>query len=1275
MKVIKKYFKLVFCFMAFALCSFLMVFAPTMTAMAAASNITNYAKTINSINMKKVVDANEGLVIPFLTGSFAANGYGIKVVDPAGYTHTCKLTSAKEFAVETVSSNPVTQNDNGYFEIAEEGVKVSALTSGNYQIVYIVTEDNKEFYSNIYNVTVKNVSYELDFTNDDGTINLIKPEVNAGDRIEVPVPSAKEIGEDGDKTKLDPEKEISVSYNGNTIKLSKPGAETAFFKDEDGKYYIQTSVVDENAKNQGIYKIQYTYKRGVNRPTKTVTIKVTKDFKTPENFKVSTAPTFNKFELGQKDIELPKLIAKNEYQDNVDYNIKSIKIEKESDSSIYQLLENNDRTFDMTLEKFNGVNAETDSYDKLKGNYVITYTLVGAYEGNDKNEITYTKRIENVTISSKPTIKMVYDYDANGTMKDKDFVTTAKPESAETQLQNKYGYDQIILPAVYAEDAVSKSNELIVVRYLRNVNSSTIYYVDNLKYNSSTGELEEVQSTETGYNHSDDANIGNINKAVQFKFAADDAKAKTYDGTYQLEYRVIAKNIAKRESTLTVSGSTKYTFAVLPYAIEEYKATTPTAEITNVTDKISVDRNESLNVKITAKDDDDTRLKNVVYYFYGDDAESIKTVAGLADLIKTNASKSDYNPDRKAHALDRNTFHTFLAGQGYTGLTQAKLNESGSAYVVEFDNDENEGANKDAGAATIVVVSYNDYGNVDIDARTVYFKDTTDAHAPVAKIIETGDFNSDCSALTDSSKAKIGKTIVLPTISYEDTDETLLTNVSYYIGSPLSENAGLNYLSPSKKKYAGQQIVGGQITIEKAGEYVIVYTATDDAGNTTVSYFTFSVASDTKPLLSVNPTGEDITISGNTITAEAGSTIAFDTILRDGDSKAIVNGTVDVEIDDNGLDYSLSGDRDMSYTFNGVGKYTLTFTGSYNDKDAVPKVIYVNITARKLEWLDEFNIPEYADVDSDVYLPDVAASDNATVTVTVTPPSGSKLAKDVAKVSEDKEGNKGSFWHFVTNSTKGNYTIKYTATAADATLEKTFTIKVGDNVPPTIEFEHKEELEQDIVYDGTNQIQIKFDVKKTGNVEDRYFKIKATSNGETIYSYNLGLKITDITDGSTTAQNMYWTNLKYEIVGDSSALTKDSDNENLYLISGTGTFTIKLTMTDDNGNETVENIVFKVVDKAEAEEKNDTVVGVVLIVISLVVLAGVILFFMFTGKKGGSKKTRKVVKSAKAKAKKLEENKEEVKVEEKVEEEIPATEETTEEVEENNEAKEGEIEE
>lgn len=1256
MKVVKKYFKLALCFMAFALCSFFMVFAPTVTAVAAQSLVAQEVaglSTIKSIKIKSEVNASEGLLIPFATG--VSSTYQIKVVDPSGYTHTAKLNSANSFVVE----EEVTLNGNGYFSLVEgSGVKVSALTSGNYQIVYVLNKDGQDLYSSVYNVNVKNNSYELDFAN-----TLIKNEVktssNASDRIEIPVPSAKVVGdEDADAVKLDPTKEISVSYNGTSISLSTEENSTDYIKDGD-KYYIQPS-------KAGIYKIQYTYKRGINRPTKTITIKVSDDFVAPTEFKVSTVPTFNSFELGEKGIELPNLTAQNEYNENVDYNVKSIKIEKESDSSIFQTLETGVMVFDMTLEAFQGVNESTDSYDKLKGNYNITYTLVDAYG----NECTYTRRIENVTISSKPTIKMVYDYEATGTMKGGDFTTSAEVVNADTQLKNKYGYEQIVVPAVYAEDAVSKSSELIVVRYLRNVNTSTLYYVDNLKYNTSTGELEEVTSNEVGYNYATklgvgdtDENtnpVGQINKAVRFQFTADGNDANCA-GTYQLEYRVIAKNIAKRENTLTVSGSTKYTFTVLSQATAQFDDVTPTVNITNLSTDIVADRTKTLNVKFTAKDDDDTRLKNVVYYYYGNKPTD-SLVADIKNIISTN----NLDADRTQHPLDNSDLFSGLKTDGYTGLTQAKLSEDGKGYDVVFDTT---GTNADATEATIVAISYNDYGNLSIDTRKVTFKNTNDSTAPTVLGVDFKDFKNDGIGLNDENKAVVGGTISLPILEYDDEDKTLITNVSYYVNSPETET-GLSYLSPMGFEAGSSKIVGGELTISRAGKYVIIYSATDDAGNTTITYFTFSVASNAKPVLTVNPVGDDVTISGNTVTAPEGTQINFDTIVRDGDDNSVVNGTVEVKFENNGLSYTTSGDKEFSYIFNGVGTYTLTFKATYNEKESVEKVIYVKTTAVALAWDGDFDIPEYADVDSYVYLPDVTTNKNAVVKVEVTTQNSAKLGEDVTKVFEDGDGNVGSFWRFKTNSSKGNYTVKYTAKTATETIEKTFTIKVGDNVPPTISYNHKDELKQDIVYDGTNQIQIKFDVKKTGAVADRYFKITATSNGEIIYSYDLGLSITDITDGSSNPTTMYWTDLKWEITGDN--VSQDADDENLWLISGTGTYTIKLSIKDSNDNETVENITFKVVSESSAKENKDTVVGVVLIVISVVVLVGVILFFLFTGKKGGSNKSRKLVKSSKKQVEKTQK-------EELVEDAntVETNEETVENVEEteNTEAKEGEIEE
>ena len=54
---------------------------------------------------------------------------------------------------------------------------------------------------------------------------------------------------------------------------------------------------------------------------------------------------------------------------------------------------------------------------------------------------------------------------------------------------------------------------------------------------------------------------------------------------------------------------------------------------------------------------------------------------------------------------------------------------------------------------------------------------------------------------------------------------------------------------------------------------------------------------------------------------------------------------------------------------------------------------------------------------------------------------------------------------------------------------------------------------------------------------------------------------------------------------------------------------------DANGNEATKSISFSVANKTEPKKVKDNVVGIVLIVVSVVILGGVILFFALAGKK------------------------------------------------------------
>ena len=143
MKVLKKYFKVVLCFMAFALCSFMFAFTPSISAaMAVNYTIAPYNAAINAIKMPTTeVDYSKTgakFRIPLLENYGLAEGvalkdstedYTIRVIDPAGYAHDYTIDGQ--------------ENDASYFKGIEEDTNdnnkkylvVNAKNDGDYKLI------------------------------------------------------------------------------------------------------------------------------------------------------------------------------------------------------------------------------------------------------------------------------------------------------------------------------------------------------------------------------------------------------------------------------------------------------------------------------------------------------------------------------------------------------------------------------------------------------------------------------------------------------------------------------------------------------------------------------------------------------------------------------------------------------------------------------------------------------------------------------------------------------------------------------------------------------------------------------------------------------------------------------------------------------------------------------------------------------------------------------------------------------------------------------------
>lgn len=1245
MKVLNKYFKAVLSFIAFAVFSFIFAINPSLSTYASLQYVSSdYDAVINAIKMpKKTIDAKqESFDIPLLTGTVLASNYTIRVIDPAGISH--------DYVPESGSNN--------YFKEGTDVVSVKSLMEGYYNIIYIATDGDRTFYSNTYKVYVDNVSYELDFTittgDNKGLKTLLPAKVKTNSNaILLPKGYVKVVGSEETGELVYP----VVKKNGAKIEVKESADQGDYYKDGENRYLKPST--------QGAYTIEYSSNKGAERPTKTYTIEVEDSFVAPtaDDIKIST-PNINGIELGKKDITLPSLTVKVN-DSSVEYNITSIRIENATKSHIYQVLTNNDRTFDMTKESFEG----NPSYKDMVGDYVVTYNIVDAY-GNAQ---TKSAVVSNVTDNTNPKVYMAYDYALNADGSVNGEVNT----KYQADLRLKYGYKEIVLPAIYAEDLTTEYNNsgMILYRALRKVgNSEKVYYLDNKKLED--GVLVDVNKGTDGYNYALAENAQpEYNKSITLKMFETDTEAEEkiseVAGEYELIYYVLTSGddvVKTQENYVYSSGTSQYRITISSDGNYTNETDIPSVKIENMRSSITKNDNEKVNLTITSSDTSDKYLKNVAFRYYG--ANPVNETR--SDVTKTDLEWDIYDAiydvthdetsdtyKQLCNVLDDVKFIEKM-NLTYTGFEIVSSKDANATnFTVDFANYDSAYGN----VAIIGAISLNDNGQIDTDTRIVNLVAVTDDVTPatVNSIVLNDLDEDDHDGIVDVDTLIFNQaeTITLPDVTFDNSEELSL-DVSYYINSngnytEFLPTTGFNYPESNVANTIFNKIEGGTLTTSAAGDYYVVYTATDAAGNVKTLFFTFSVQDSSNPYLTVNATakeGDTIKKSGNTITAEIGTTIDFERLVysSDGATDLTDSSVLSYNVESDNLGWSKMGSE---FTFKNEGTYTITFSATYNTTTIDPIVIYVNIEKPELEWtkISQNSTPvQTAGTNEEVILPYLTATqgkESAKISVEIKDPNG-KTDTCTAEAIEIVENIGGeeivkSAWKFTTlASVKGTYKITYTAQVGENKITKTFEIKVGDNVKPTIAINNKSKLEKDIVFNGTD-IEFNLDLTKTWNKEK--LNVIITANGKT-NSIETGLNITDITDTNTTPSKLSWSRLNVSLTGNNVS----SQGNNKYLITGKGKCTLTLSIKDNYDNERIETIEFNVIEENEVKEENDNVTGIVLIVVSLVVLAGVILFFVFTGKKGGSK-SKSTSKRAKNNKSSNEEKIEEVKASEVVVEE------------------------
>ena len=387
--------------------------------------------------------------------------------------------------------------------------------------------------------------------------------------------------------------------------------------------------------------------------------------------------------------------------------------------------------------------------------------------------------------------------------------------------------------------------------------------------------------------------------------------------------------------------------------------------------------------------------------------------------------------------------------------------------------------------------------------------------------------------------------------------------------------SGLKYVYDGAK----YSIEGGKIVTTVAGMYQVVITATDLAGNSLINSFQFEVNDTKAPVIEVD------TIQ---TTMELGKTYKLPAPVVKDDNVIIENKAASqVEFGDDCPSYEFNQGtlefkpkEEGTYTFRYVAEdqagnkaassyYTITVS------DTISPQIVINET-------DEFYISETAEYKNangevvNVSLPLFTADDAyngiKSLTVSVKDPDGDEITVET----------KDDHYEFTPNK-NGVFTVTYKAVDnANKTTTQVYSIKVGDVTAPTL----------------------------SGVVAPVTYNI-----GDTMSIQLANLSVVDDTDGTTIGTSAVNNNrLAITLTGPDGSeveLTKESDIYS-YEFTTAGNYTLKYTVKDSAGNEDDVVYSFEVKAKSNSTSVSEIAWGTALIVASVALIAGVVVYFIRT---------------------------------------------------------------
>ena len=863
-----------------------------------------------------------------------------------------------------------------------------------------------------------------------------------------------------------------------------------------------------------------------------------------------------------------------------------------------------------------------------KGNYFVTYTSTINSLGVESNILTYS--ILDVDDSTDPVLYLTGDYfiDADGkTYKDNTKAValddmeknellytigdTAHYVKSYYKLQPVDGTSDyavtVKIPAAYVKDNYSNAKGIKVTRNLYKRTNTT-----------ESGKLQLINSvTESEYS---------FNEVAEYTFTTKKETGKTTyaDGNYVVKY------VYEDESGQSVTSD--FNITVKAYSDETVKGE---PKVTfNYDDEMIKSTDTITFAEPTATDNYDTNL--LVETFYGFVNPTIASneftnIESFTKLSYKDMENGKYSLDiAKAIKADRENggadqtylYLVSVAQNNYDNNLTLNKNVIVKKVLILGAKDDSKAPSYSTGFTTTTFNSE----LVSLNSHVIDYK--KDAEGNVTNVLETPTLN-DAGYRTDADKE--GNTdalfdqddiVKIPTVKFFDADNFVNfdVKVSYKNGdevvylNALETGYSLDCIdheTADDNRYE-HTISGASFRASYAKTYTVTISATDSNGHVSFTSFAVRVNDTQPPVISIENKAKfstDIEV-GTTFTVPAPTIYDNDEIDEDAEwswSILAPNETV----------ASKRTSYNRTYTPTVTGTYIITYTAKDGAKNVNTSSEYrLNVVAKEAPIITVAPIEETdrvwnysATTQAPFEIPMASAKDKYfSDPIYVDAPVVKNSKGEERAVTKNADG---TMWQF-TPDVQGTYTITYSAQGKFLNSTKQLTVNIGDGDAPTLAWDNKEE-----------------DFKTTAKIGDTWtFKFDMISVEDNEDDLQTVINTILKNGVSTSAMN--------ELSDYATITMKDADNKSVsyaiadgglkYTFDKSGNYTFKIVLKDKAGNDSGSSYSYTITvsEGEEAEEKtNDSAVGTILIVLSVVILAGVVAYFAITTKQVDSKSKSK----------------------------------------------------